>query len=52
MKMNKLHKVEPMHQCPKGENYLFWDNKLEGIPAEDDLYVGKGATFSIYSDFP
>lgn len=52
MKMNKLQKVEPMHQCPKGENHFFWDKKLECIPAEDDLYVGKGATYSIYSDFP
>ena len=40
-----------MHIKPKDTQELFWDMKLDCIPAEDDLYVGKGATYSPYQSY-
>lgn len=44
--MTKLYEVEPMHQKPKEHEGFFWDDIIEAVPAEEDLYVGKGATYT------
>jgi len=46
--MNKLLKKEPMHARPEGNKEVFWDAKLDKEYAQDDLYLGKGATYTPY----
>ena len=52
--MNKLLKREPMHTQPKDSTELFWDHQVVGdTPSQDDLYVGKGATYTPWQcDYP
>tara|TARA_R100001377_G_C3186251_1_gene108683 strand:- start:630 stop:1076 length:447 start_codon:yes stop_codon:yes gene_type:complete len=52
--MKELYKREPMHTQPKDCTDLFWDHQVVGdTPSQDDLYVGKGATYTPWQcDYP
>ena len=49
--MTKLYEVEPMHQRPKDAEGFFWDKEVECKPEENDLYVGKGATYCPFQTY-